>query len=45
MNFNKNELNIDEALATTGLVAGAAVNRNRKLTGLTVKNTGNKSAV
>ena len=41
----RDELNIDEALATTGLVAGAAVNRNRKLTGLTVKNTGNKSAV
>ena len=41
----RGELNIDEALATTTIVAGAAVNRNRKLTGLTVRNTGNKSAV
>jgi len=41
----RGELDIDEALATTAVVAGAAVNRNRKLTGLTVKNTGNKSAV
>ena len=41
----RGELNIDEALATTTLVAGTALNRNRKLTGLTVRNTGNKSAV
>ena len=41
----RGELNIDEALATTSLVAGTALNRNRKLTGLTVRNTGNKSAV
>ena len=41
----RGELNIDEGVATTGLIAGAVVNRNRKMTGLTVKNTGNKSAV
>ena len=41
----RGELNIDEALATTSLVAAAALNRNKKMTGLTVKNTGNKSAV
>ena len=41
----RDELNIDEALATTSVIAGAALNRNKKMTGLTVKNTGNKSAV
>ena len=41
----RGELNIDEALATTSLVAATALNRNKKLTGLTVRNTGNKSAV
>ena len=41
----RGELNIDEALATTSVIAGAALNRNKKMTGLTVKNTGNKSAV
>ena len=41
----RDELNIDEAVATTSLIAGAALTRNRKMTGLTVKNTGNKSAV
>ena len=41
----RDELNIDEALATTSVIAGSALNRNKKMTGLTVKNTGNKSAV
>ena len=40
----RGELDLDEAVATA-MGVGAALNRNKKLTGMTVKNTGNKSAV